>query len=52
MAKCSRCGTETKLYVNSEPICLKCDDEITRRQKEREAVPAVVKAAIAVGGLR
>jgi len=26
MAKCARCSTETGLYMNGVPICIKCDE--------------------------
>jgi hypothetical protein len=32
---CSICGGETSLYLNGQPICLKCDEERERRLKDR-----------------
>jgi hypothetical protein len=28
MAKCIYCGRDTCLYVNDDPVCLACSDEI------------------------
>jgi hypothetical protein len=27
MEPCRRCGTETNLYVDGEPICARCDQQ-------------------------
>jgi hypothetical protein len=27
MEKCAFCGTETELYYNGVPVCLKCEQE-------------------------
>jgi hypothetical protein len=27
MARCSRCGSETQLYVGESPMCEECDDK-------------------------
>ena len=31
MAKCSRCGADTELYVNGDPVCLECVKAATDR---------------------
>jgi hypothetical protein len=32
MSRCIYCGTETQLYINDQPVCLKCDaDRTTKR---------------------
>lgn len=36
MAKCNRCGTDTQLYDNGNPICLDCVAEQEKRQQERK----------------
>lgn len=40
MAACKKCGAETQLYVNSEPICVACDSKREQKkpakQQERE----------------
>jgi hypothetical protein len=38
MAPCAYCGTETQLYENGVPICLKCSDE--RESKAKKKLPA------------
>jgi len=29
MAKCSRCGADTKLHVSDVPLCLTCDGRLS-----------------------
>ena len=36
MPNCSLCGTETILFVNGVPLCLKCDDGGTAKAPGRE----------------
>jgi hypothetical protein len=38
MAQCSECGAETLLYVFGIPLCDKCDDK--RSEKDRINAPA------------
>jgi hypothetical protein len=42
MAECAYCKTETQLYVSNVPVCLKCADARTGKQKpetsEREVL--------------
>jgi hypothetical protein len=33
MDRCSRCGAETQLFDNGNPICLKCESEIDAARK-------------------
>jgi hypothetical protein len=28
MAQCSRCGSETEMYVSERPLCIRCADKI------------------------
>ena len=42
MEKCFLCGTETRLYFGIDPICLNCNDDISKgkepkRPKEKAA---------------
>ena len=36
MVKCAQCGAETNLYVNSQLLCVQCDEKVSERQRERE----------------
>jgi hypothetical protein len=33
MDRCSKCGAETELFDNGNPICLKCEAEIDAARK-------------------
>src|ERR1043166_4610346 len=48
MAKCSICGAETQLHHGGQPICPKCDDELTNKVKrdidKRKSSPKPPKA--------
>ena len=33
MAQCTSCGAETALYVNEQPLCPSCDDQINTPPK-------------------
>lgn len=33
MDRCSRCGAETELFDNGNPICLKCESKIDAARK-------------------
>ncbi len=39
MAECACCGSETELYSNGAPICLKCLVERDRRRKPDDGDP-------------
>jgi hypothetical protein len=32
-ARCSKCGSETSLYIQGVPLCVKCDDELHAQAK-------------------
>ena len=34
MAKCSRCGAETKMFVNGIPMCLACSEALAAKTKQ------------------
>jgi hypothetical protein len=36
MAKCTRCGAQTALFINAVPICVNCDSVDERDAKPRE----------------
>lgn len=35
MARCKYCGSETQLYDNGVPVCIKCLDEEAERRKSQ-----------------
>jgi hypothetical protein len=35
-ARCAHCGAGTRLYNNGVPICVKCDDDRTKANQEKE----------------
>jgi hypothetical protein len=37
MDKCSKCGAETELRENGNPICVKCSEEIESARKRTAA---------------
>jgi hypothetical protein len=39
MEKCAFCGTDTELYLNNVPICLKCSEDRERSQKRPPMPP-------------
>jgi len=40
MAECTYCGSETELYSNGAPICLKCSDEWDGKRKPDDGSPS------------
>jgi len=39
MAKCSRCGSETQLYVSQTPLCDECDDKMNMPDAQPQEQP-------------
>jgi hypothetical protein len=37
MARCIYCGAETSLYVHEQPVCLKCEEGLSKGRKPAQS---------------